>query len=84
MKSKTRKALQKFKPQNFVKSSPEEILKFLHDYQTMLYHKDEKTKAISLRVPSNVLRMFKTKAASKNQKYQSVIVALMRDWLKNS
>lgn len=85
---KHRKTLQKFQAQNLImdrsKNDPEAILNFINDFQNMIHSTDEKTKAISLRVPNNVLRLFKTKAARKDLKYQSVITSLMREWIKSA
>ncbi len=62
------------------KLSPEQTLQFLEDFRLMVHGQDKQTKAISLRVPENILVSFKMKAKNKNQKYQSVIVHLMREW----
>ncbi len=87
-KPKQRKTLQKFQTQNLIldnsKNNPEAILNFINDFQNMIHSTDEKTKAISLRVPNNILRMFKSKAARKGLKYQSVITSLMREWIRGA
>jgi predicted DNA binding CopG/RHH family protein len=63
---------------------PEDALKFLEDFQNTVHGRDTKTKSISLRVPENVLNTFKQAAKNQNKKYQSVIVQLMREWLKKN
>lgn len=40
-----------------------------------------KTKAISIRIPENLLSAFKTKAKLNGKPYQTKIKELMRDWL---
>ncbi len=85
-KSKTSrqvKTLQIFKETDLLEADASQIANFLEDFQKMIAGSDEQTQAISLRVPENVLRMFKLKAKSKGIKYQSQITQLMKDWLKN-
>jgi hypothetical protein len=53
-------------------------MRFLEDARELQRGVDEPTRAISLRVPANVLRTFQAKAKLDGRKYQSVIVALMR------
>jgi excinuclease UvrABC nuclease subunit len=45
-------------------------------------HQDKKTKMISIRIPENILQTFKLQAQLQQRPYQSVIVELMRLWLK--
>jgi uncharacterized protein (DUF4415 family) len=54
---------------------------FLEDYVNLIHGQDEPTKLISLRVPANILRSFKTLASQDGRKYQSHIVQLMREWV---
>lgn len=61
-----------------------QALKFLDDFRQVVYGQESKTKLISLRVPENLLASFKVKAKQQDRKYQSVIVQLMRQWLKDS
>lgn len=63
--------------------SPEDSLRFLEDFKKVVYGRDLKTKLISVRVPENILNSFKIKASEENKKYQSLIVQLMRDWVKS-
>lgn len=59
----------------------DQAMQFMEDARMLGSGTDEPTQAISLRVPKNVLRAFKTKALSEDRKYQSVIVGLMRKWI---
>ena len=66
------------------KISPEEAVQFLDDMRKLTHEVDEKTVAISIRIPENVLRAVKTKAKSENRKYQSVMIEYIRKGLKAS
>ncbi len=63
--------------------SPEEALEFIEAFKKMLDDLDEPTQAISLRVPANLLKALKIKAKSENKKYQSMIVTMIRNYLKD-
>ena len=75
-----KKSAKKSKP-NPAELTVEQAMRFLDDARTLYRDVDEPTCAISVRVPANVLRSFKTKAGIEGRKYQSVIVALMRKWI---
>jgi len=62
--------------------SSDQILQFLEDFRTVTYGQDKKTKMISIRIPENILQTFKLQAQLQQRPYQSVIVELMRLWLK--
>jgi predicted DNA binding CopG/RHH family protein len=66
------------------KATPDQIWRFLEDYASLVQGRDEKTVAISIRVPKNILSAFKTRANLDGIKYQSQIVKLMRQWLIDS
>ncbi len=66
------------------KMRPEQILTFLQDYSAMIHGKDMPTQLISMRVPKNILELFKLKSKSQNLKYQTHIVALMREWIRSN
>ncbi len=66
------------------KLTPDQVVEFLDNFQSIVNGKDKPTKLISLRVPENILESFKTLATEKNQKYQSIIVKLMRDWVRSN
>ncbi len=77
---KIKKTLQLYSAEQ-AKLSPEQAFQFLNDFQLMVAEQDTKSKLISLRVPENILSAFKIQAKSKNYKYQSLIVKLMREWI---
>jgi predicted DNA binding CopG/RHH family protein len=82
-----RKALQYFTDEYLSissKMSPEEICAFLEQYQEIITGKDRKSKLISIRVPENLLEVFKKKAESVGVAYQSQIMRLMREWIRKS
>lgn len=64
--------------------SPEEAVQFLDDMRKLSHDIDEKTVAISIRIPENLLRAIKTKAKVENRKYQSIMVEFIRRGLKTS
>lgn len=66
------------------KLTPDQTLDFLDNFQKVMSGKDKKTKLISLRIPENILESFKVLTQEKNQKYQSIIVHLMREWIKKN
>lgn len=74
-----KKAVQKHKAPT--KLSPEEVIQFMDDFSKVVTNQDQPTKLISLRVPENVLKVFKAEAQRKGFKYQSLIVRLMREWI---
>jgi predicted DNA binding CopG/RHH family protein len=62
--------------------TPLQALRFLEDIRVLYASKDEPTRPISLRVPENILRLLKTKAAADGKKYQSLIIEILRESLK--
>jgi predicted DNA binding CopG/RHH family protein len=64
----------------YVKLTDDQAALFVEDFRRTVFGQDQKAKAISLRVPENILNAFRLKAQSKGQKYQSAIVELMRQW----
>lgn len=66
------------------KLTPDQTIDFLDNFQNVINGKDKKTKLISLRIPENILESFKVLTQEKNQKYQSIIVHLMREWIKKN
>ncbi len=66
------------------KLSAEQVVRFLEDFGQTVTGKDKKTKLISVRVPENILNSFKQKCAGNHQKYQTIIVQLMREWASQS
>jgi predicted DNA binding CopG/RHH family protein len=65
------------------KISPEDAIRFLEDIRTMRTSLDEPTKAISLRVPGNLLRAIKLKAKADGKKYQSLMIEYFRKGLES-
>jgi uncharacterized protein (DUF4415 family) len=61
--------------------TPKQTLEFLDSFARLVTKQDKPTRAISLRIPANILEAFKAKTKSQDLKYQSQIVKLMRDWL---
>lgn len=57
-------------------------LVFIDSFQKMLADQDDKTVAISLRIPKNILVALKYIAKTENKKYQSLIVEYLRYGLK--
>ncbi len=58
--------------------SPEQIVRFLEDMRNLAGRIDEPTKAISLRIPENILRAVKAQAQFDGKKYQSLIIEYIR------
>jgi predicted DNA binding CopG/RHH family protein len=63
--------------------SPEEAIQYIEDMQVMQSEIDDKTVAISLRIPQNLLRALKTKAKIDGKKYQSLLVDYIRIGIKS-
>jgi predicted DNA binding CopG/RHH family protein len=64
--------------------SPDEALDFLDAFQKMLADQDEPSTAISLRVPANILRSFKTLAKAQDRPYQRMMIQALREYLERS
>jgi predicted DNA binding CopG/RHH family protein len=80
------KALQKFSKEyleNCKSLKPEEIIQFLQDF-TNLHSQPTKSKPklISIKVPENLLDLFRKKADLEGIAYQTQIKKLMYSWLK--
>lgn len=67
---------------NDAEISLDQAMQFIEDFRTLGQDIDEPTQMISIRIPANVLRAFKTKAKLGRHRYQSEIVRLMREWTK--
>lgn len=64
------------------KLSVQERIQFLEDFREVINKSSRsKSKLISIKIPQNLLDAFRFKAASQNQKYQTVIKELMAEWL---
>lgn len=66
------------------KLTPEQALDFLENFRKMNEGIDEPAKAISLRVPGNILNAFKTIAQSRKMGYQTMMIQAFRDYLKKN
>ena len=63
--------------------SSEQIVKYLEDFRIVNKPiKNPVSKLISIKVETDLLEAFKTKAQLDGVPYQSRIKAIMRDWLK--
>jgi predicted DNA binding CopG/RHH family protein len=61
--------------------TPAQILQFLEDFRRLQGSQPAPSKLISLRVPVDLLNVFKAKAALARTPYQTQIKALMKAWL---
>jgi len=59
----------------------DQILQFLSDFQQLHSRQKTKTRLISIKVPEDLLRAFKTKAELANLPYQTKIKKLMQQWV---
>ena len=65
------------------KMKPEQALQFLEDFRELQSsRKPVKSRLISIKVPEDLLKSFKTKAGATGRPYQTLIKELMREWLK--
>jgi predicted DNA binding CopG/RHH family protein len=78
------KALQKFSDE-YLEScrdmTPDQIIQFLDDFRRLHGTRPAPSKLISIKVPSDLLNVFKAKAAIANTPYQTQIKALMKAWV---
>ena len=64
--------------------SAEQIVRYLEDFRVVnMPLKKSVTKLISIKIETDLLEAFKTKARLDGVPYQSRIKAIMRDWLKS-
>ncbi len=65
-------------------ASPEQILRFLEGFRLMQAPATpaSRSKMISLKIPEDLLRLFRAKCEVEGVKYQSQIKTLMVQWLK--
>jgi hypothetical protein len=65
--------------------TPDQIVNFLEQFRQVAYAGKKSTSTlISLKVPEDLLAIFKTKAGLERRPYQAVIKDLMREWVINS
>jgi hypothetical protein len=65
------------------KMTPEEAVIYLDSMSRLGLVKDLPTKAISVRIPENILNLLKLKARAENKKYQSLLIEYVRQGLMN-
>lgn len=63
---------------------PLEALQFLEDLRLLSTKVEGPKKMISIRLPEKIIDSLKIKAASKNMRYQTLIVMVLRDYLLKS
>jgi predicted DNA binding CopG/RHH family protein len=82
------KAVQKLTKEQIAwgkKLSIEERVKFVEDFMRLAHEaSDAKSKLISIKMPEDLLRLFKAKCASNKLTYQTQIKELMRKWVLES
>jgi predicted DNA binding CopG/RHH family protein len=64
--------------------NPEQILQFLEDFAELHYAPDlhrSRSKLISIKIPENLLAVFRQKCKGQGVNYQTKIKELMRSWL---
>lgn len=66
------------------KLTPDQVAEFMESFKQAVTGQDKKSKLISLRVPENILHSFKVLADIHHQKYQTIIVELMRKHIEDS
>jgi predicted DNA binding CopG/RHH family protein len=67
--------------------TPDQIIRFLDDFRQLHGHRKEsrsRSKLISLKVPENLLNVFKKQAALAGTPYQTQIKVLMKEWVLGS
>lgn len=78
------KAVQKFSDE-YLEScrgmTPDQVLQFVDDFRHLHEARPTASKLISIKVPEDLLRAFKTKAALAQTPYQTKIKALMKEWI---
>lgn len=65
--------------------TPEQILQFLDDFRQLHGARtNSKSKLISIKIPEDLLNVFKTQSARHGTPYQTQIKKLMREWVSGS
>jgi predicted DNA binding CopG/RHH family protein len=81
-----RKAVQKMTPEQIkwgLSLSIEERIKFIDNFIKLSHNvkPTKKSKLISIKIPEDLLEMFRMKCESQNLSYQTQIKELMREWV---
>jgi predicted DNA binding CopG/RHH family protein len=66
------------------KMTPDQIIRFLDDFRQLHGHgnvQPSRSKLISIKIPENLLHVFKKQAALVGTPYQTQIKVLMKDWV---
>jgi predicted DNA binding CopG/RHH family protein len=66
---------------NCQKMTPTQIAKFLDDFRILFGRPPEKSKLISIKIPENLLSIFRRRAELEGIPYQTKIKELMKEWL---
>ncbi len=61
---------------------PIEILEFLESFRLLHGHRASRSRLISLKVPEDLLDLFRRRCALEGVAYQARIKQLMREWLQ--
>lgn len=62
--------------------TPDQIIQFLDDFRRLHgANTNSKSKLISIKIPENLLNVFKAQAARHGTPYQTQIKKLMREWV---
>jgi len=66
------------------KLTPDEVVRFLDDYSKIVASSEKsESQLISIKIPKNLLNVFKLKAQQDGKPYQSQIKQLMRNYVAN-
>jgi predicted DNA binding CopG/RHH family protein len=69
------------------KMTPDQIVQFLDDFRQLHGHANKqpsRSKLISIKIPENLLNVFKKQAALAGTPYQTQIKVLMKEWVLRS
>jgi predicted DNA binding CopG/RHH family protein len=64
-------------------AKPEAILDYLENFRLMS-SEPSKSKLISMKIPENLLKSFRTRCELENIRYQTKIKKLMEEWLQGN
>ncbi|MFU8821812.1 MAG: CopG family antitoxin [Gammaproteobacteria bacterium] len=59
----------------------DQVIRFLEDFRTLHAQRPSRSKLISLKVPEDLLQVFRQRAELAGVPYQSQIKRLMREWV---
>ena len=64
--------------------TPDQVIRFLDDFRRLHSNLPAKSKLISMKVPQDLLNIFKAKSIMINMPYQTQIKVLMKAWVLSS